>query len=236
MDEQARFEARAVLAPKRARSTRLVVLVPAVALIATAWAGLSGAPTDQSAAGVEASGATQPGIAAAQPSAPAAERPADPQLPGRVLGLEVTPLGHVEPRQLDRDDVVALSGWYVATAVTSCPPLAEIYWEASLPDVRAADWREFCNRSGVLFASQPHLTGNQPTGSFEATQSGNAGVSVVTAWLAIGIVAPPELEVVDLDSTAVVVVGRFVESSDACPVVQGCPRELMIDQVAWAAG
>lgn len=236
MDEQARFETRVVLAPKRARSSRLAVLVPGVALIATAWAGLSGAPSNQSAAGVDASRATQPGTAAAQPSAPVAERPPDPQAPGRVLGLEVTPLAQLEARQLGRDDVVALSGWYVATRITACPPLAEIYWEATLPDVRTADWRVFCNRSGVLFASQPHLADNQPMSSFEATQSRNAGVSVVTAWLAIGIVVPPALEVVDLDSTAVVVVGRFVESADACPVVQGCPRDLMIDRVAWTAG
>ena len=227
MDEQARFEPRSVLGPRRSGRSRIGLAVLAVVLVGTAWAGLSGAPPNQSTAGVETSGA---------PLAPITERPTDPQGPGRVLGLEVMPLGQVEPRQLGRDDVVALSGWYVATAVTSCPPLAKIYQEASLPQIRAADWREFCNRSGVLFAAQPHLTGDQPTGSVEGTPSGNAGVSVVSAWLAIGIVVPPELEVVDLDSTAVVVVGRFVESADACPVVQGCPRELMIDRVAWTAG
>lgn len=237
MDEQARFETRVVLAPKRARSSRLAVLVPAVALIATAWAGLSGTPSSDPAHGLDTSRATQRGIAASPPTSAVDERSSDAQPPGQVLGLAVTALDDVKPRQLARDDIVVLSGWYVATVIAHCPPLAEIYREASLPEARAdVDSWAFCERSGMLFASQPHLTDHQPSNSLEGDQPSHAGLTVVTASLAIGIFVPPELEVIDLDSTAVVVIGRFVESDDACPVVAGCPRELMIDHVAWAAG
>jgi hypothetical protein len=222
MDELAEVETRAVLAPKRARSSRLAMLVPAVALIVIAWAGLSGTPAT-------------PRIAVPPPASAVAERPADPVPPDEVLGLPVRALDAVEPRQLARDDVVALSGWYVATEITDCPLLDKVYRDASPPEANYDTWA-YCDRSGVLFASQPHLTDQAPRSSFEADQPRTGGLSVVTASLAHGIVVPPELEVIDLDSMAVVVIGRFVESADACPVVAGCPRELVIDHVAWAAG
>jgi hypothetical protein len=53
--------------------------------------------------------------------------------------------------------------------------------------------------------------------------------------LVIGVVVPPELEVVGTDATPVVVVGRFVQSP-ACEHPVLCRRELIVDHVAWAAG
>ena len=60
MDEQVAFETRAVLAPRRARLSRLALLVPALALVATAWAGLSGRSEQDSRAGQTAAAASRP--------------------------------------------------------------------------------------------------------------------------------------------------------------------------------
>ena len=47
MGERAGFETRAVLVPRRGRLARLALLLPVVALVATAWLGVSGARPDE---------------------------------------------------------------------------------------------------------------------------------------------------------------------------------------------
>jgi hypothetical protein len=199
MEERASFEARAVLGPRRARLARLTLLLPAVALVAITWAGLSGPRSDQATADI-----TDPTASAAAPTA-------RPQPPAQVVGLPVQRLDDIQPLGLGRDQVIAVAGWYVATAVTDCPPLAAIYRKGSLPEVRGdADSWAFCDRSGVLYASQPSL--DEPP---------DRGDSAVAVALVIGVVVPPELEIIGAESTEVVVVGHFVD------------RELVVDHVAW---
>jgi hypothetical protein len=227
MDEQASFEAHAVLAPRRARLTRLGLLLPVVALVATAWAGVSGDRSDQATAENPGSTAVAAQSLPVEGSTPAVPGVRPPQNPAQVLGLAVQRLDDIRPRRLGRDDVIAVAGWYVATAITDCPPLAAIYREGSLPEVRGdADEWAFCDRFGVLYASRPDLDESPPS----------AGLAAVAVTLVVGVVVPPELEVIGADATEVVVVGRFVEPGDGCRVRLGCRRELVVDHVAWTSG
>lgn len=217
MDEQASFETRAVLAPRRARLTRLALLLPAAALVAIVWAGTTGNRPERATADV-------PGpTTVASPS-----RTIEAPFPAEVVGLDVQRLGDVQPRGFGRDDVIAVSGWYVATAITDCPPLAAIYREGSLPEVRGdVDTWAFCVRSGVLYASRPDV---------ENDRSEVARPSAVAATVVVGVVVPRQLEMIGSDATEVVVVGRFVESGGDCDVSPGCGPELLIDHVAWTPG
>jgi len=218
MNEQTSFEARAVLAPRRPRLARLALLLPVVALVAIAWAGFSGARSDQATAGIP-----DPTAVAAPSSTVARSTPA--LAPAQVIGLHVQRLDEVQTRSLGRDDVIAVAGWYVATAITGCPPLAAIYRQGSLPEVRGdADESAFCVRSGVLYASQPDV---------RDSRSGSAELPEVGVTIVVGVVVPPELEMIGADATEVVVVGRFVASGDGCRVPADCPRELVVDHVAW---
>jgi hypothetical protein len=238
MEEQASFEARAVLAPRRARLSRLALLVPVVALVAIAWAGISGNRSDQATAelpGSTAAGA-QP-VAGASPvagSSPVAQAAPPAQLPERVLGISVRRLADVQPRGLGRGGVIAVSGWYVPKAITDCPPLAAIYKDGSLPYLRGdKDKLAFCVRSGLFYASRPDLDERLPSNNLEDNRSKNAGLPVVAATLGIGVVAPLELEQIGMDATQVVFVAHFVEPGDDCRAATGCPRELLVDHVAW---
>ncbi|MEZ0239991.1 MAG: hypothetical protein ACAH65_04265 [Chloroflexota bacterium] len=214
MAEQATFETRAVLGPQRAGLARLTLLLPAAALVAIVWAGLSGARPDRATAEIP-----DPAAAAVATAVPR------PQAPAKVLGLSVHRLDEVEPYRLGRDDVIAVVGWYVATAITDCPPLAAFFRDGALPEVRPdIDSWAFCDRSGVLYASQP---GPEVQAA--------AGVSAVAATLAIGVVAPPGFEVVGAAPKEVVVIGRFVPSGDPCYVPFGCGREFVVDHVGWTA-
>ena len=205
MDEQASFEARAVLAPKGARVARLALLLPVVALVAIAWIGASGVRTN-------------PVTAEVLDPAAAAEPSPRPQPPAQVVGLDVHRLADAQGRATGRDEVIAIAGWYVPTAITNCPRLAAIYEDGSLPDVRGdADELVFCERFGVLYPSRPELGERWPW---------------VPVRLVVGILAPPELEVIGADATEVVLVGRLVESRDGCRAPALC-LELVVDHVAW---
>ena len=228
MEEQASFEARAVLAPRRARMSRLALLVPVVALVAVAWAGLSGNRSDQVTADLPASTAALPTDAGASSVAQPAQHPA------KVLGISVRRLADVQPRGLGRGDVFAVTGWYVPKAITDCPPLAAIYKDGALPYLRGdKDKLAFCVRSGLFYASRPDLDERLPTNNLEDNRSKNAGLPVVAATLGIGVVAPFELEQIGMDATQVVFVAHFVEPGDGCQAPTGCRRELLIDHVAW---
>jgi hypothetical protein len=229
MDENAAFEAHAVLGPRRARKSRLALLLPLVALVAVAAGGISG--TRESHATAEPSDA----VVIAVRSQPVVEStPAgvtlvpQPDRPTTVIGLDVHRLDEVQPRGLGSDDVVAVVGWYVATAITDCPLPAALYRIDSLPDTHGdADGRALCKRIGVLYASPPDV---------QDSWSASGGFGVVGATIVVGVVVPPELEMIGADATEVVVVGRFVETSDGCGVAGGCAPELVVDRVAWALG
>lgn len=219
MDEDATFEARSVLAPRRARGARLVFLVPVVALVVVAWAGLSGAPAKHSTTAV-IPGPTTVSVA------PIA---VNPRYPTEVVGLPVQPLGDLQLGSLGFDSVIAIAGWYVPTAITDCPQLPAIYKDGALPNVRGdADKLAFCVRSGMLYPSRPDLRSEGAPGSVPA------GVAVEVV---VGVIMPQELEAVGTDPTQVVVLGRFGKVNDACGTTGvGCSRELLLDHVAWTPG
>jgi len=237
MDEQASFEPQAVLGRRRAGWNRLAIVVPALAFAVVAWAGLSGPrpATDQLAEAVATSTQASPSVLPAMPRPPVAYLAAR-DYPAQVIGLDVRRLDDLRPSRLGRDDEVAVAGWYVATAITNCPRLAAIYRAGSLPEVRGdADSWAFCERSGVLYASQPELGRGLATANPENT-SRTAGGPAVPVALVIGVVVPPELEIIGTQATPVVVVGRFVESNEGCGSPAVCHRELVVDHVAWAPG
>lgn len=223
MDEEATFEARAVLAPRRARVARLALLVPVVAFVAIAWVGVSGDRSSPVTAVVPGpTSAVVPGpTTVAVPSLPA-----EAAYPAQVIGIAVQRLGDLQLGGLGRDEVVAIAGWYVPTAITDCPSLAATDRDGSLRHVR--DDRDdagrftFCVRSGVLYPSRPDSSSVTPTG--------------VAVEFVVGVAMPRELEAVDTHATQVVVLGRFSKSSDGCRTGVGCSRELVVDHVGWTPG
>ncbi len=220
MDEQTTFEARAVLAPRRARVARLALLVPVVAFVAIALAGLSGDRSRPVTAVVPGpTSAVIPGpTTGAVPSLPV-----EAAYPAQVIGIAVQRLGDLQLGGLGRDEVVAIAGWYVPTAITDCPPLAARYRDGSLRHVRDDAHRfTLCVRSGVLYPSRPDSSNVAPAG--------------VAVEFVVGVTMPRELEDVDTHATPVVVLGRFSKSSDGCRVGVGCSRELVVDHLGWTPG
>jgi hypothetical protein len=238
VDEQATFAPRSVLGRKRTGWNRLAVVVPALALAAIVWIGITGQRQgNDTAAGAVAAQAS----AAADLASPADREPSlEPAIPDQVLGIEIHRLDEIETRGLDPHTVVGVAGWYVATAITDCPPLAAIYRDGALPEVRrdiaVVDSWAFCERSGVLYASRPDLEERLPTNNLEDNRSKSAGLPAVAASLVIGVVAPPGFEVIGATATPVVVLGHFVDTSRDCASPALCRRELVVDYVGWAAG
>ena len=215
MDEMARFETRAVLAPRRARRARLALLVPVGAFVAIAWVGLSGDHGSKAAADVP-----HPTTAAPSPV------PTEAPFPARVLGLAVRRLDDVQPVSHVRDYEFAILGWYVPTSITDCPPFAIVYRDGALPEIRRdVDALAYCDRTGILYASPP-----------DPDLGKNGGLKAVAVTVVLGVVMPSELETVGTDATQVVVLGRFVPSGENCDVSPGCGPELMVDHVGWTPG
>jgi len=236
MEEQASFGTRAVLAPRRARLARLALLMPAVALVATAWAGLSGDRSNQPATAVVPAAVPAASLGAGGSSSAVASEPPRAQRPAHVIGLDVHRLEDVQSWELGREGVVAIAGWYVATAVTGCPRLVVIPKLGALPDIRPEiDPLAYCDRFGVLYASRPDLDDRLPRNNLEDNRSRNAGLPAVAATLVLGVVAPLELGMVGGEATEVVVVGHFVESGVECGDPDGCRHELVIDYVPWTS-
>ena len=224
MAEQASFEARAVLAPRRARVFRFVLALPVLALGVIVWAGVSGSRPDQAASVPEATTVDASPAGAGQTAAAPVVLAA---YPSRVPGLDVQGLGDVQLARLTRDDVVALAGWYVPLAITDCPSVVETIPGTSFPQPHPGyDPWAYCERSGVLYASHPRTRAGELGG----------GPSSVVASLVTGIKLPRELERVGADPMQVVVLGHFVESSSACMLLGACPTELVVDYLGWAAG
>jgi hypothetical protein len=231
MDEQTTFEPKAVLAPRRTRWNRLTIVVPVLALAAIASAGLSAR------SGPDGSSATDAAPIAAQSSGaapPAATPPLNPRYPEQVLGIHVERLVDVEARPIARDTVVAIAGWYVATSIDDCPPLAAIYRLGSLPEIRGGDPLAYCHRHGVFYASRPGVEERLPTNNLEDNRLKDAGLPAVAATLVIGVLVPPELEIIGAEATPVVVLAHFTPTG-GCRGPR-CVRELVIDHLAWADG
>jgi hypothetical protein len=222
MDRRTTFETRAVLAGKGSRVRRVTLLVPALALVVTAWAGLSARPSaTETPSAPNVAAATHVDVGS-DPASGAAAEGISPAFPREVVGLEVHGLADIQTRTLTRDDVVAVSGWYVPTAIGDCPtPRDE-------PESLAS-----CDRTGALFASRPNLSADSLRNLVEEVRARNAGRSAVAATLAIGVVAPPELEAAGTTATPVVVVGHFVKSGETCIGRADCPRHLIVDHIAW---
>jgi hypothetical protein len=227
MGEPTKFEAHAVLGPRRARRSRLALLLPIVALIAIVWAGATGHRPDADTAVVPdatpivATSATLETAAVGDQFGGRA-----PQVPEVALGLPVHGLDTIQPEKLRPDDVVAIRGWYVAMEITDCPPLDAIYKDGALPFLNGlTDQQAYCVRTGILYASEPNV---------EHARSTLPGPTVIPVKVATGVVMPAQLEVIQPGATEVVVLGQFVESA-GCRTKVGCP-ELVVDHVAWAPG
>jgi hypothetical protein len=145
-------------------------------------------------------------------------------------------LDAVQPLGLGPDQEVAVAGWYATTAITGCPPLAAIYRDGSLPYLRGdADELAFCVRSGVLYASEPIAGSPPPTTAPRGGPAADPTLSVLSVTVAIGVVMPPEIEVVGARSMEVVVLGRFVPRRAGCVFLAGCGRDFVVDHVAWTS-
>jgi hypothetical protein len=237
MDEQASFEPRSVLGSRRARWSRLRVIVPALALAAVAWIGISGQrPASETAAGGEAAQTSATATGASPADVQAAPELA---IPNQALGLAVHRLGDVQPADLEPGAVIAIAGWYVATAIADCPPLDAFYRKGALPEVRgdiaAVDTWAFCDRTGVLYAAQPLPDGHLPTDDLDNNTPAALGLPAVVTSMVVGVVAPPQLETIGGRATPVVVISHFVPGPN-CPDRPVCSPELVVDYVAWAAG
>ena len=218
-------------------------MVPALALVGIVWAGVSGARPDEGVAIVPATAAVAapgvdiaaPGVDVAAPTLATAVRPPDLRFPAQVLGLEVHRLDEIRLQRLGRDTPIAVAGWYLTTGIDDCPPLAAMYRQAALPEIRSgvSEWA-FCRRSGLLYASRPDLEERVPGDTLEDDRSVNGGLEAVFVTLVIGVIAPRQLEVIGGDSTQVVFVGRFVASGEGCEVAVRCAHELVVDHLAWA--
>jgi hypothetical protein len=237
MEEQATFERRAVLAPRRARRDRLALLLPLLAVAVVAWAGSSGPSTPTTAEHPQPTVVVVPSRAAAvaASSAPGASEGAPAPRPDTVLGIKVRKLADVEPSSFDRDEVLALTGWYLPTAVTDCPQLAAIYRDGQLPYVRGdRDKLAFCDRAGVLYASEPDLADRLPTNNLEDNRSKSAGLPAVAVSVVVGVIMPLALERPGADPSEVVVLGHFVDPGGGCQAPAGCRRDLVVDYLGWS--
>jgi hypothetical protein len=240
MDEQAAFETRAVLAPRRGRLSRLALVVPAIALAATAWARLGGVRSDPVTADIPTSDA----IVAPAPPGPMAQVVArtQPEYPARVFGLDVQRLDEVGAAAVGRGELRAVAGWYLPTRIIDCPPLASAFRAPDAlgsdrgPGSWAADSWAYCDRLGLLYATRPDLEQREPTNNLEDNRSKNAGLPVVPVAIAFGVVVLPELEALGSDATPVVILGRLDDTGADCSIPARCGRALVVDHVAWVGG
>lgn len=243
MDEQASFAPQAVLGRRRSGWNRLVAVVPALALAAMVWTGISGARlgVDVAAATSGAAAARPIGVAPSDGDQPAGKPGYPPsgslRYPAQVIGFDVQGLAHVQAQRLGRGKPIAIAGWYVTTAITDCPPLAAKYRPAVFPLARGhTDSWAYCDRSGVLYASRPAPDGRMPTDDLDNNTPAALGLPAVAVSLVVGVVLPEELEVIGADAMPVVVVGHFVSSGGGpwCGA-PGCPDELVVDYLGWSS-
>jgi hypothetical protein len=237
MDEQASFEPQAVLDRGRTGWSRLPVLVPVIALAAIAWAGFSGRWSASNETALIAASATPAATSDPRTAAPPSSAPMIAAYPRQVLGIAVYGLAEATQLSVKPDEEIAVAGWYFTTSITHCPPLAAIYRDGALPELRPdLDAAAFCARSGLLYEAPPVLDDRVPTNNLEDNRAKSAGLPVLPATLATGIAAPAPLDVLGSDALPVVVLGRFVNSNVGCGSPAPCRRGLAVDHVAWADG
>src|SRR5258705_1281423 len=228
MDEQASFETRAVVGPRRASWNRLTIAIPVLTLVAMVWAGANGGQSPQQVA------TATDAVTAVVPSPSLDSRDA-PQYPTQALGLPVRRLNEIEPSGISRAQVVAISGWYETTAITDCPPLSDIYRPQPGAELNiAVDSWSYCDRFGVLYARDPLDTRTLMYDIQDGSM--DIGLAAVDFTVITGVVVPAALETVGATAAPVVVLAHFVPSGKPCPVPISCPQELVVDHLAWADG
>lgn len=230
MEEQASFETRAVIVPRRGGWNRLLIVVPALVLVGVVWAGAVGRQSP-----LESAAATSAVAAVALPSPSAASR-GNPIFPVDALGLQVRRLNEVDPNALRANQIVAIAGWYETTAITGCPKLTDLFRRQAGAEANVSiDSSSYCDRFGVLYARDPLDT--RPMLYDVSGGSTNVGLDKVDATLVQGVVMPLSLQQVSGAAVAVVVLAHFTPAfvpAGTCVVPLVCPLHLVVDHVTWA--
>jgi hypothetical protein len=239
MDEQASFEPAAVLARRRAGWSRLIAIVPALALAATAWLGLSGqrsgAPAATSVPGPIAQSSQGPvGMGTTQ----IAKAPPDPDFPPAVLGIEVRDVGTLLDDSPPPAGSVAVAGWYAANLALACPPSTTHVDVAYVAELGVdAGTLTFCKRSGLLFKASPQASTEGDASYLDENRFKDTALPALPVTVTPGVVLPPELDDDTGPATPVVMIGRLVTDTDpGCSGPSGCPPSFAVDRVIWADG
>ncbi len=237
MEEQASFEPRAVLAPRRAGSNRVAVIVPALALAATAWAGLSGPRAASDVANLQREPSVAAPPTATAPAPTVAPAPGGARYPTAVLGLDVRTLLDLDP-VARADAVVAVAGWYMPSSKSNCPPTTDVAPRAYVAELGVvADRETFCARFGQLFPAAPLAYGGPSDQTIWQAVRRTNGLTTIAVAMTPGVVVPEAISVGGAFVAApVVLVGRIVDPGSMCAAHVGCPPELAVDRVVWAAG
>ena len=231
MDERASFEPTRVLDPRRAGWNRLALALPALALVVTAWIGLTDAGSDHEVASVPTP-SNAPAVDARQP--PAEDTPGHPST---ILGIEVRSLANLDPAGIDKRRVVAVAGWYIAWPSLGCPTST-----GAVPGFVAelgvdADRRTFCDRSGLLVATPNPAGSSMNVGGANDHPFGSGAPPPLPVSVTPGVVVPPELSGTSTASgpAQVILIGRLVESSQPTDQARS-GRQLLVDRVASIDG
>jgi len=231
MDEQASFEPRAVLAPRRAGWNRLAVLVPAVALIGAVWLGTSGPQSDSpTPSGDDKAVARESGTDAIEQ----VPQRAPEAYPATVLGIEVRTLANLEQADVGDRLVIAVAGWYVAWPSLGCPTSSGIEPGFVAELGVNADIATFCDRSGVL-VSTPNPAGSTNVGGANDHPYGSATAPALPVLLTPGVVVPPEVALPYVAPSEVILIGRL-EDPGQRTFQATTARQLVVDRVVWADG
>jgi hypothetical protein len=232
MDEQTRFEPQAVLPPRRANRNRLLIAVPAVALVGAVWVGSSGQHSAPSTAETHLDKAV-----ALASTAQASAEPTDLSLrpgstyPSTVLGIEVRTLADIDSSSGD-DVVVAIAGWYVARPALGCQASTGVDLPGFVAELGVdADICSFWDRSGLLVAT-PNPAGSMNVGGANDHPYALQSTPAVPVSLTPGVVVPPGLSDTNADPAQVILIGRLLELNQGSEgTISG--RELIVDLV-WA--
>ena len=226
MDEQASFEPRAVLGPRRGGTSRLTVIVPALALAATAWAGLSGPRASSDVANAPPQTVVAAAPSDGGPAPTAAPAPAATGYPLTVLGLQVRRLLDLDAAAR-RDAVLAVEGWYFPGAVSRCPSTTDVAPPAYVAELGVvADPDTFCERSGLLLISPPFAHGPPSDQTIWQAVRRTSGITSLAVTMTPGVPVPAALTGAEAAAgVQAVLVGRMVDAGS-----------MVVDRVVWAAG
>jgi hypothetical protein len=232
MDEQASFEPRPVLEPRRSRLSRLAVLVPAIGLIGAVWFGTSGPQSGSPTPSGDDKAVAHKSQANAIEQVP---QHAPEAYPTTVLGIEVRTLVDLDQAGADNRPVIAVAGWYVAWPSLGCPTSSGVERPGLVAELGVdADIRTFCDRSGVL-VSTPNPAGSTNVGGANDHPYGSEAAPALPVSLTPGVVVPPEVAAPDAAPSEVILVGRLEEPGQRT-FQATTARQLVVDRVAWADG